>query len=149
MSISTGDLIRHIITGAVVLIIAILGLKAWNKIKLEKQIVSELRNLADPTPPSSLTQPKMPRALFLNQSPCFTRQRLSSGRSRWKFSRRCFTATTMEHFSERPRREGTPLPTHGKKSSERDYFVIINTAAPWASCPTEKAGEPSKREPGL
>ncbi len=49
MSISTGDLIRHIITGAVVLIIAILGLKAWNKIKLEKQIVGELRHLADPT----------------------------------------------------------------------------------------------------
>ena len=49
MSISTGDLIRHIITGAVVLTIVIFGLKAWNKIKLEKQIISELRHLADPT----------------------------------------------------------------------------------------------------
>ena len=49
MSISTGDLIRHIITGVVVLIIAIFGLKVWNKIKLEKQIVSELRHLAHPT----------------------------------------------------------------------------------------------------
>jgi hypothetical protein len=49
MGISPGDLIRHIMTGAVVVAIAVVGLKAWNKHKLEKQIVSELRDLAHPT----------------------------------------------------------------------------------------------------
>ena len=49
MGISPGDLIRHIVTGVIVVAIAVVGLKAWNKHKLEKQIVSELRDLAHPT----------------------------------------------------------------------------------------------------
>ena len=49
MGVSPGDLIRHVVTGAVVVAIAIVGLKAWNKHKMEKQIVSELRDLAHPT----------------------------------------------------------------------------------------------------
>ena len=49
MGISPGDLIRHIVTGVIVVAIAVVGLKAWNKHKLEKQIVSELRDLANPT----------------------------------------------------------------------------------------------------
>lgn len=49
MGISPGDLIRHVVTGAVVVAIAIVALKAWNKHKMEKQIVSDLRDLAHPT----------------------------------------------------------------------------------------------------
>ena len=49
MGISPGDLIRHIVTGAIVVAVAIVGLKAWNNYKLEKQIVSDLRDLAHPT----------------------------------------------------------------------------------------------------
>ncbi len=48
MTISVGDLIRHIVTGTVVLILLIFGLKVWNKHKLEKQIVRELRDQAHP-----------------------------------------------------------------------------------------------------
>ena len=49
MGISPGDLIRHIVAGVIVVALAIFGLKAWNKHKLEKEIVSELRDLAHPT----------------------------------------------------------------------------------------------------
>ena len=49
MGISPGDLIRHAVTGVVVVAVAIVGLKAWSKHKLEKQIISELRDLAHPT----------------------------------------------------------------------------------------------------
>ena len=49
MGISPGDLIRHIVIGIIVVALAIVGLKVWNKHKLEKQIVSELRDLAHPT----------------------------------------------------------------------------------------------------
>ena len=49
MGISPGDLIRHIVIGVIVVALAIVGLKVWNKHKLEKQIVSELRDLAHPT----------------------------------------------------------------------------------------------------
>ena len=49
MAISVGDLIRHIVIGIIVLILLIFGLKVWNKHKLEKQIIRELRDLAHPT----------------------------------------------------------------------------------------------------
>jgi hypothetical protein len=49
MSISVGDLIRYIVTGTIVLVLAIFGLKVWNKQKLEKQLIKELRHLAHPT----------------------------------------------------------------------------------------------------
>jgi len=49
MDISVGDLIRYIVTGAIVLVLATFGMKVWNKQKLEKQIIRELRDLAHPT----------------------------------------------------------------------------------------------------
>ncbi len=48
MAISVGDLIRYLVTGTIVLVLATFGLKVWNKQKLEKQIIKELRDLAHP-----------------------------------------------------------------------------------------------------
>ena len=47
MAISVGDLIRYLVIGTIVLVLATFGLKVWNKQKLEKQIIKELRDLEE------------------------------------------------------------------------------------------------------